>query len=486
MAGALAASGAAARAGHRRRDAARTERGSVAALPADRFPYTRRPLPWFLAAFVAMLFLVPIDSTELKVSLPFDSHIDRFGIIALLVAWILFGGDQRAFMRTRRSKLYVTAAVVFAVVAVASVLLQAPRIINMEELSLAEKRFGLLASFLILSWFALTALRFEDVRGFASYLIVLATIAAVGMLIERRTGTNLFFNWSSSILKPIAAVGEPLTNIHRENGSRIVVVGPTRHGLAAATLLVVVMPFSLVRIFEPSSLRSRLLNATAFVLMFAAAMSTDRKTALLVPIAVILYFAFYRPRQALRLVPVGVIVVGAMVHLASPGSLGTILDLNRDVSSKSTTHRTSDLPNLMPDITARPVLGRGFGTVNGEQPNQFRINDDQYLDEIWEVGAVGLLAYVLMILAPIAIARPAIRARDPVVAPLALAASGGCVAYLVVNVLFDAVSFPQAPYMFFVLAALATIVSAGPAGNVVSVREARRRVVRPRAQMVGA
>ena len=35
-----------------------------------------------------------------------------------------------------------------------------------------------------------------------------------------------------------------------------------------------------------------------------------------------------------------------------------------------------------------------------------------------------------------------------------------------VNALFDALSFPQAPYMFFIVAALTTIVPAGPEGNV--------------------
>jgi O-Antigen ligase len=446
----------------------------------DRFPHTRRPLPWVLAGFLAMLFFIPIDSTQVNVSLPVDSHMDRFAIMFLLLAWIWFGGDQRAFLRTPRSKLYVAAACAFLVVAVASVLLQAGRIVNLDELNLAEKRFGLLVSFLVLSWFVLTALRFEDVRGFATYLIGLGTVTAIGMIIERRTGTNVFFNWSGSILKPIATVAESPTNIHPEfdRGGRLVVVGPTRHGLAAATLLVVVMPFALVRVLDAISRRTRWLNATAFALMFAAAMATDRKTALLVPVAVVLYFAIYRPRQILRLVPIGLLAVIAIVHIASPGALGTILSLNRDVNSNSTTHRANDVPNLMPDIVTHPILGRGFGTVNGEQPAQFRVNDNQYLDEIWEVGAVGLLAYVLMILAPVALARGAIRSRDPAVASLALAASGGCVAYLVVNVLFDAMSFPQAPYMFFVVAALTTIAAAGPAGNVEPIRRRAIRIAR--------
>lgn len=450
----------------------------------DAFPHTRRPLPWLLAGFLAMLFFVPIDSTELKVSLPVGSQIDRFAVIGLILAWLMFGGDQRAFLRTRRSKLYVGAACAFLALAVASLLLDAGRIVNIDDFTLAEKRFGLLGSFLVLSWFTLTALRFEDVRGFSTYLIGLGTAMSIGMLIERHTGYNIFYEWSAAILKPIATVGAAPTNIHPEFGTdgRVVVVGPTLHGLAATTMLMVTMPFALVRMFDATSRRAWWLNAFALSLMLVAAAATDRKTALLVPVAVVLYLACYRPRQVLRLAPIGLVAMVGLVHFASPGALGTIFTPTAGLASSSTTHRIGDFTDVEPDVLAHPLLGRGFGTLNIEAPTQFRINDDEYIDEIWEVGVVGLLAYVFMILAPVLTARRAIRARDPAVSSLALAASAGCIAYFVVNALFDAMAFPQAPYMFFMVAALTVIAAAGPAGNVVSSRERVRQLVRrPRA-----
>jgi hypothetical protein len=439
----------------------------------DAFPYTRRPLPWVLALFMAMLFFVPVDSTELKIHLPVGSQIDRFAIVGMVLAWVWFGGDQRAFLRTRRSKLYVSAVLAFLALAVASLLLGADRIINVGEFGLAGKRFALLGSFLVLSWFTLTALRFEDVRGFVTYLIGLSTVMAIGVLVERHTGNNVFYNWSAALLKPIATVAPSPTSIHPVYGSdgRVMVVGPTLHGLAVSTMLIVTMPFALVRVFDATSRRTRWLNALACTLMLVAAASTDRKTALLVPVAVVIYLAFYRPRQVLRLLPVGLVVLVGVVHLASPGALGTIFTPTAGLSSSSTAHRVGDFTDVAPDVLAHPVIGRGYGTINSELSNQFRINDDQYLDAIWEVGVIGLVAYLFMILAPVIAARRAIRARDPAVASLALAASAGCVAYLVVNALFDAMSFPQAPYMFFVVAALATISAAGPAGNVQPARE---------------
>jgi hypothetical protein len=452
--------------------------------PRDAFPHTRRPLPWVLAAFLAMLFFVPVDSTEVKIPLPVGSQIDRFAIVGMVFAWICFGGDQRAFLRTRRSKLYVGAACVFLALAVASLLLDVGRIVNIGDLELALKRFGLLGSFLILSWFTLTALRFEDVRGFSTYLIGLATIMAIGMIVERHTGYNIFYNWSAAILKPIATVAPSPTNIHPELGSdgRVSVVGPTLHGLAATTMLIVVMPFALVRMFDVNRSRAGWrrtwwLNAIAFTLMVVAAAATDRKTALLVPVAVVIYLACYRPRKVLRLAPIGCIALVGLVHFASPGALGTVFTPTAGFSSSSTTHRVGDFTDVEPDVLAHPVLGRGFGTLEPDQETVFRINDDEYIDEIWEVGFVGLLAYIGMILAPVLIARRTIRARDPNAASLALAASAGCVAYLVVNALFDAMSFPQAPYMFFMVAALTTIAAAGPAGNVQPARERARQLL---------
>lgn len=467
-----------------RRSVAAAAAGSQATATRDSFPHTKRPLPWLLAGFLAMLFFVPIAATELRVHLPVDSHIDRFAIAAIVFAWIWFGGDQRGFLGTRRSKLYVTAACVYLIVAVVSLLFDAPRIINLGDFDLAGKRFALLGSFLVLSWFALTALRFEDVRGFTSYLIGLGTLTAVGLIVERRTGYNVFYNWNAAILKPIASVAPSPTNIHPGFGSdgRVDVVGPTYHGLAAATMLVVVMPFALVRVLDAKARKSWWLNAIAFTVMLAGAAATDRKTALFVPIAVVLYMTFYRPRQVLRLLPIGLIALVGIVHFASPGAIGGLIKPSRSLYSNSTTHRLDDYSAVTPDILAHPVIGRGFGTLEPDAPLTFRTNDNEYLDQIWEVGVLGLLAFAWMILAPVFAAHRMIRARAPAVSSLALAGAGGCIAFFVACALFDALSFPQAPYMFFMIAALTTIAAAGPEGNARPIRELVRGVVRrPRA-----
>jgi len=426
---------------------------------ADAFPHTRRPLPWFLAGFLLLLFLVPIDSTEVRVHLPVDSHLDRFALLILAFAWFWYGGDRRTFLNSRRSKLFVTAVCIYTVIAVASVLLDAPRIINLGEFTLAEKRFATLGAFIALGWFALSALRREDLYGIASYLIGLGTVTALGVLLERRTGYNAFYNISAIVLKPFATVAPSPTDIHPLFGSdgRVTVVGPTVHGLAVTALMTMVIPFALVRMLDASTRRRRLMYAGIFLLLLAGAIATDKKTAVVVPVAMVAYIMFYR-RRLLKLMPLGLVIIVAIVHVASPGSLGAVFDKS-NASSNSTTHRIADFSSVMPDILAHPLIGRGFGTLDPDEPTIFRINDNEYVDEVWEVGILGLVAYMWMILAPIVAAQRAIRSADPVMSSLALSASAGCVGYLVVSGLFDATSFVQAPYIFFIVASLATIAS---------------------------
>ena len=166
----------------------------------------------------------------------------------------------------------------------------------------------MLGSFLVVSWFTFTALRFEDLRGFTTYLIAIASLTGIGILVERHTGYNVFYNWSATILKPIATVPHSPTQLHPEFGSdgRVAVFGPTLTGLAATTMLLLVMPFAFVRMLDARTRRDRWLYALAVALILAGGTATDKKTALVVPLAVFFYIGCYRPRQVLRLAPVGV------------------------------------------------------------------------------------------------------------------------------------------------------------------------------------
>jgi hypothetical protein len=451
---------------------------------ADAFPHTRRPFPWLLAGFLAMVYTVPIDSAIVKIHLPVDSGLDRFAVIILVGAWWWFGGDQRAFNRTRRSKLFVAAVAVFVSLAVASDIFDVHRLIILNALTLPIKQFAILLSFVAVGWFAFTALRYEDVRGLATWLIILGTITAAGMIVERQTGYNVFYNWSRILLKPIAIVPSSPTVLNYGFGSdgRVSVLGPMQHPLAATVLLVMTSPFAIVRALDAGKRGMRIRYGLAGVLMLMAAMATDRKSAFVVPVVMFIYLICYRPRQILKWAPIWLPVLAVLVHFAAPGAIGHILDVNGAANSGSTTHRLGDFSGISADVNAHPILGRGFGSIDADKAWLYRINDNQYLDILWATGIAGLLSYAWVLFSPVFIARKTIRARIPVRSSLALAGSAACLSFFVANLLFDAFTYPQNPYLFFVIAAMTVITCAGPEGNVEPVRGKRvllktRRVV---------
>ena len=75
---------------------------------------------------------------------------------------------------------------------------------------------------------------------------------------------------------------------------------------------------------------------------------------------------------------------------------------------------------------------------------------------MFQIGALGLLAFLAVIVTPLFIARPVLRSDDPVRGPPALAAAAACVAFGVACALYDILTFPQAPYLFLFMAAMCT------------------------------
>ena len=121
-------------------------------------------------------------------------------------------------------------------------------------------------------------------------------------------------------------------------------------------------------------------------------------------------------------------------------------------------HALPECINAAGDFVSRaPLFGRGFSTF---LPS-YRILDNQYLMTILDTGFVGLAAYLFMVLSVVATAHRTILARDRIRSDTALAAAASAVAFAISTVLFDVLSFPQAPYLFFFVAGLA-VVAASP------------------------
>jgi O-antigen ligase len=420
----------------------------------DGWPHTSRTLPWLLAGFLGMLFLVPFQDIRVPVSLPFDAKLDRLVLAGIAIVWILglLAGGRDA-PRLRMNTL-VVAVLAFAGVALASVLLNMQVLANMGDFTLTVKKLVLLGAYLTFFYVAATSLRPADLPGFCMLIVGLASLTALGGIWEYRMGVNLFYDYTAKLLPPgFALFSEAGAS---DEFGRPAVTGPTQHGLALTTVLAVALPFAVVGIDQAREQRHKIAYALATALILAGAVATLRKTAAVMPLAALLVLFTYRRREMLRLAPLGLVLI-VIIQALSPGALASIrgqLQPDKLTGNVSTQGRTEDYDAVGPDIKAHLATGRGFG---GYDSHKYRLLDNQYLGLLIEVGVLGLVAYIAMLLAVMLVAHPVIRSGDPSRAPPALAASAGVAAFLVCNALYDTLAFAQAPYLLFFVAAIAVV-----------------------------
>jgi O-antigen ligase len=457
---------------------------SAAAVPrpastweGDAWPRTRRPLPWMFAVMLAMIFLVPFDAVHLDIKLPVSSDFDRFVVIALVGTWAI-GSILRGpkVAEKLRPKGWAAAGIIFLLVAVASIAFNVGRITNLGEWSDAQKHLSVLFSYAAVFAIIALNLRAAELRSFGVLIVCLAVITAAGTIYEKKTGYNVFYETAHTVLSPIATVDAPPTEIDSTTEARPTITGPTRHALSVTSILGMALPFAVVFAAIAPDGRRRLLWGVAACLLIAGALITQRKSGAVVPAISLLVLFILRPRQLLRLAPFGIIALGVAL-VVTPGIFSTVRELGQTDKQDSTAGRTSDYPAVVPDLLTTPILGRGFGTLDSERVDQYRIFDNEYLGEVFQVGALGLLAFLAVIVTPLFIARPVIRSDDPVRGPPALAAAAACMAFGVACALYDILTFPAAPYLFLFMAGMCTCAASAevPAGWTARFPGARRR-----------
>jgi hypothetical protein len=449
----------------------------VSTWEGDAWPRTKRPLPWLFAAMLAMIFLVPFDGIHLKVNIGVDSDLDRFLVLILVFTWavgVALGGHKT--VERLRPRGWAAPMIIFLLVAVASIAFNVPRITNLAEWNDAEKHLAVLFSFGAVFAIVALNLRAAELRAFSVLIVCLALLTAAGTIYEKKTGYNVFYEVSAKVFSPIADVDKAPTEIDSSTQPRPTITGPTRHALSVTSLLGMALPFAVVLAAIAKDRKRRLLWAVGACLIIAGALITQRKSGAVVPAISLLVLFVLRPRQLIRLAPFGIIALGVAL-VVTPGIFSTVRELGQTGDQTSTAGRTSDYPAVVPDLLTNPILGRGAGTLDSERVDQYRIFDNEYLGQVFQVGALGLLAFLAVIVAPLFIARSLLRSDDPVRGPPALAAAAACVGFGVASALYDILTFPQAPYLFLFMAAMCTCAASAevPAGWTARFPAARRQ-----------
>lgn len=416
------------------------------------WPRTNRVLPWLAAAFLLMLWLVPFDSITAPFSVGVSSKLDRVALVLMFGAWIVIGAaGGRHGPRFRRSPMNV-AILFFVVVAFTSIAVRLPVLSNLDEVVPTVKQLALLLSYFGLFYFVATVVRPQEVRHFLNLMLALACLSAIGTVWEYRGHGNLFYTWSAALLKGFS--------VQTPNGGsrfgRAAIVGPTESPLADAAILSIALSFALVYLIHARDRRGKVIWFLASALLLAGTLSTQRKSAVIIPLGAVIVLLIYKPRQMIRFVPAFLGLLAA-IYAISPRAISGIRYQFLDIgTSASTVARTNDYTAITPDILAHPILGRGYGSY---APHVYRILDNQYLGLLVEMGFVGLAAYLLIMLTGGALAHRAARSRDPSRAMAGVALMGAIAGFVIANATFDVLAFAQVPYMLMFVLAL-TVVAA--------------------------
>ena len=428
----------------------------MAATRLDDWPRTTRVLPWMIAVFIAMLWLVPFDTISMTASLPFQLKLDRIVLPVVFIAWglsLLAGGRGAPRLRTTPVHLAVGT---YVAVSFLSVILSVGPLNHLLLLQTSLKQLVLLSSYALLFVIVASVVRPSEVRAFVKYSLALAVVCGIGALWQFHFHYNPFYQWAHTLL-PSSVFQAPLPDAAAvDELGRPVLLGPGESPLELATMMALALPIALVGVMRSDRWRPRILYVLAACVLLAAGFATYRKSSLVLPLVLVVTLAIFRPRHVVRLLPIACVLF-VLVHILASGAItGVIAELtgSKLTSAGTTVHRTDGYDAIRPLVWAHPAFGQGYGSYNA---NVLRILDSQVLMSLVETGIVGLLAYFAMMLTTFGSARTVFRNRSSDSAWLGLTLGCSAIVFFTSSFLFDTMSFPHGPYLFLTFAAFVSV-----------------------------
>ena len=214
------------------------------------WPRTTRVLPWMIAGFMAMLWLVPFNVISLTTSLPFDMKLDRLVLPIIAATWVLsVAAGGRGAPRLRLTWIHAAVGA-FVLLACLSVVLDARYLSQTLELDLSIKKLTLLVSYLSFFLVVASVVRRAEVRAFLKYTLVLAVICAVGTIVEYRFKYNVFYDLSHKLLPGFFNVGLPGSARPSTTSAGVSSRAPRELRLEVVAMLAMALPIALVGLLQ--------------------------------------------------------------------------------------------------------------------------------------------------------------------------------------------------------------------------------------------
>jgi hypothetical protein len=416
-------------------------------------------LTWrnLLAFVIGVVWFVPIRIYTLPAGLPFDLELYRIVVAAVLAAWF---ASLLVDTRVRLQRSVLDPPLVLLLGAVIGSELTNPGRVSTLGSDVAKSLMFLL-SFILVYYFVLSVVRDRAaIERVVRVLTVCGIIVAFSAVVERRTGYNVFHHLQSfaRFLEYHAPLGD-------ERGGHPRAFGSSQDPIAFGAALAMMVPLSIYLAYTSS--RRWWLGT---VVLLLGIMSTASRTAVVMVVVAAAVLFWLRRDDVVRLWPALVPLV-VVIHFATPGAIGTFRYLFNPpggIVNEQTRLAQNANPLLaggrlrvigpsLDEASRRPLFGEGWGTrlTGFDTPNRNApILDDAWLGTLLEIGGVGVAAFIwLMVRAVRMLARAAKASADDSRLYAALAAA--IAAFGVGMATYDAFSFIQVAFLFWLLLAVA-------------------------------
>ena len=428
--------------------------GSVVVLLAG-----RRLLQWpaLMASMTLVILFVPIRSYSLPASLPINLEPYRLVVTFVVGIWLASSLIDRR-VRFHRSGLIDRPLTVFLAIVLVSLIANISRVESVG--SDAIKALLFLLSYVLVIYLVASVVRSQrDLDFQVDVLVYGGALVALACVLERQTQYNVF-NHLSQFLPALNWDGVPTLNID-ERGYRV--LGSSQQPIAMGVALIMLVPLALYRAFATR----RSLAWLAAVAMVMGAMATISRTAIIGLAAVVVTLIILKPRRVRKLWPA--LIPGLLVvHLAMPGTIGTITSsffpssglVAQQQNAAVGSGRLATLgPALRTEFLPDPLVGEGYGTRVTTPDEVVPVPNGPILDDGWlgillETGVAGALAFAWIFVRFLRRVGGAARHDDSPRGWFLAAVCASVAAYGVSMFFFDATSFIQVTFLFFILLGL--------------------------------
>ena len=363
--------------------------------------------------YAVVLMLVPSRYTVGSFAVTASMLVALLATVQLLFAKTTTRPIEGAVRTPRRSPPVVTALLAFGAAMLASYVVSHLSFLPGPEAASADRNLARLVVALALAIACAAGVRSRrQVEAIVWALVIAAAVVAVVGILQFQFGVAI-----ENAFRPPGFAAEPGATFIASRAGFHRVAGTARHPIEMGIVWAAILPLALYLSMQATRSRARHVATICTILIVAALPLTLSRSALLAAAAAVavsaLGWSWSRRLEMAWLAAAALVVLPSLV----PGLLDALQGLfNGDVGSASLASRAAANQQLLELASKSMWIGHGFGTFIS-----FDVGNT-YVELLYDVGIVGVSAFVLLIAACL-IRAAAVRqqAADPATRDLALA-----------------------------------------------------------------